>query len=122
MIQFLVDADLPRSVARTLRHLGYTTDDVRDLGLGSATDEAILRYATGHRYTLISGDKGFSNTLRFPPGSHHGIILLRFPPHTPAHKKAHLLLRWIPTLQEADLPGNLLIIQSKGIRIRRARA
>jgi hypothetical protein len=31
----------------------------------------------------------------------------------------HLL--WIPTLQEEDFRGNLLIIEPKGIRIRRAK-
>ena len=121
MIRFLVDADLPRSVVSTLRQQGYHADDVRDVALGSASDDAILRFATAHGYTLISGDRGFTNTLRYPLRSHHGIIVARFAPHTPAPRKVRLLLRWIPTLREADLPGNLLIIQSKGVRIRRHR-
>ena len=121
MIRFLVDADLPRSVVSALRQQGHYADDVREVGLSSASDDAILRFATARGYTLISADKGFTNTLRYPLRSHHGIIVARFPPHTPAPKKVRLLLRWIHTLQEADLPGNLLIIQSKGVRIRRPR-
>jgi hypothetical protein len=35
--------------------------------------------------------------------------------------KTRLLLQWIPTLREEDLTGNLLIIQPKRIRIRRAK-
>ncbi len=109
-------------LSTALRQRGCLTDDVRDLDLGTATDETVLHYATMHGYTLISADKGFSNLLRFPLGTHHGIIVARFPGHTPAQTKVRLLLRWIPTLQEEDLRGNLLIIQPKGIRIRRAKS
>lgn len=122
MIQFLIDADLPRSACTALRQRGYRADDVRDLDLGAATDETVLHHATTRGYTLISADKGFSNLLRFPLGTHHGIIVARFPRHTQARMKVRLLLRWIPTLQEEDLRGNLLIVQPKGIRIRRAKS
>jgi len=121
VIRFLIDADLPRSACAALRHRALLVDDVRDLDLGTATDDIVLQYARTHRYTLISADKGFTNLLRFPLGTHHGIIVARFPRHTPARMKTRLLLRWIPTLREEDLIGNLLIIQAKGIRIRRAK-
>ncbi len=104
MIRFLIDADLPRSALIALRRQGYTVDDVRDLGLGAATDDVILRHARTHGYTLISGDKGFTNVLRFPLGTHHGILVARFPRRTPAREKVRLLLRWIPTLEEAGSP------------------
>jgi predicted nuclease of predicted toxin-antitoxin system len=122
VIRFLIDADLPRSACIALRQRGYFADDVRDLDLGTATDDTVLQHATTHGYTLISGDKGFTNPLRFPLGTHPGIIVARFPRHTSARAKIRLLLRWIPMLQEEDIRGNLLIIQPKGIRIRRAKA
>lgn len=122
MIRFLIDADLPRSVRTALRQRGYLADDVRDLDLGTATDEAVLHHAMAHGYTVISADRGFSNLLRFLLGTHQGIIVARFPRHTPARTKVRLLLRWIPTLLEEDIKGNLLIIQPKGIRIRRAKS
>ena len=120
MIRFLIDADLPRSVFAALRDRGLFADDVRDLGLGTATDDIVIQFAKTHAYTLISADEGFANVLRFPLGTHHGIIVARFPRHTPARMKTRLLLQWIPTLREEDLTGNLLIIQPKRIRIRRA--
>ncbi len=121
MIRFLIDADLPRSVFAALRDRGLFADDVRDLGLGTATDDIVIQFAKTHAYTLISADKGFANVLRFPLGTHPGIIVARFPRHTPARMKTRLLLQWIPTLREEDLTGNLLIIQPKRIRIRRAK-
>jgi predicted nuclease of predicted toxin-antitoxin system len=121
VIRFLIDADLPRSVFAALRDRGLLADDVRDLGLGTASDDIVLQFAKTHVYTLVSADKGFTNLLRFPLGTHHGIIVVRFPRHTSARVKTRLLLQWIPTLGEEDLTGNLLIIQPKRIRIRRAK-
>lgn len=121
MIRFLIDADLPRSVSAALRERGFLADDVRDLDLGTATDNVILHYARTHAYTLVSADKGFTNLVRYPLGSHCGIVVARFSPHTSARMKTRLLVRWLPTLQDEDVAGSLLIVQPKGIRIRRAK-
>ena len=64
MIRFLIDTDLPRSACIALRQRGYFADDVRDLDLGTATDDTVLQHATTYGYTLISGDKGFTNLVR----------------------------------------------------------
>ncbi len=120
-MRLLVDADLPRSVTQALRDHGREAADVRDLGLGDASDDRIYRYAVTHGYVLISADKGFTNILRFPLGSHPGIIVLRFRSHTPAEKKVTMVTRWIVPLEEHDVRGNLLIVESRGIRIRRAK-
>ena len=56
MIRFLIDADLPRFTCPALHRRGYPADDVRDLGLGAATDDDILEHARAHEYTLTSAD------------------------------------------------------------------
>ena len=122
MIRFLIDADLPRSACAELRQLGRVAEDIRDLDLSAATDETVLHYARIHGYTLLSADKGFSNLLRFPLGTHHGIMVARFPRHMSARAKVRLLLGWISMLQEEDIDGNLLILGPKGVRIRRAKS
>ena len=121
MIRFLLDADLPRSATLLLRSRGYEAADIRDLGLGNASDDTVYRYAVAHSYVLVTADKGFTSVLRFPPGTHPGIIVLRFPPHAPADKKIRIVSRWIVPLQEHDVTGNLLIVEPRGIRIRRAK-
>jgi predicted nuclease of predicted toxin-antitoxin system len=121
VIRLLIDADLPRSACAALRQRGHVAEDVRDLDLSAATDATVLHYATTHGYTLLSADKGFSNLLRFPLGTHHGIIVSRFPRHTSARDKVRLLLRWMSVLQEEEIDGNLLILEPKGVRIRRAK-
>jgi predicted nuclease of predicted toxin-antitoxin system len=68
VIRFLLDADLPRSATQALQDRGREALDVRDCGLGDASDETIFRYAVAHGYVLVSADKGFTSVLRFPPG------------------------------------------------------
>ncbi len=121
MIRFLLDADLPRSASLALRGRGCDAVDVRDVGLGQASDDVIFRYALTHRYTLVTADKGFTNLLRFPLGTHAGLIVARFPPHTPALRKSRILSRWVAPLNEQDVVGNLLIVDPRGVRIRRAK-
>jgi len=101
--------------------LGDDVVDVRDVGLGAVGDEVIFRYAVQERRTLVSADKGFTNTLRFPLGRHAGIVVARFPPHIKAPQKTALLCRWIPTLTAEELHGALVVMQPRGIRIRRSR-
>lgn len=121
MIRFLIDADLPRSLVTALRQEGYPSEDIRDLGLGGAPDEVVFHYAVRNGFALISTDKGFTNLLQFPLGSHHGILVARIPRQSRARTKVRLLLRWIPLLEKDDVEGNIVIIKAKGIRIRRAK-
>ena len=47
-MRFLLDASLPRSAAPMLRQLGHEAADVRDIGMGRATDDviALLQFET----------------------------------------------------------------------------
>jgi len=83
MSRFLVDADLPRSLARHLRAAGFEAKDVRDIGMRKSPDDDIFTYAVSHTFALLSGDLDFGNILRFPLGSHPGIIVARFPNEVP---------------------------------------
>jgi len=75
MWRFLVDEDMPRSTAPMLRQEGYEAEDVRDVGLRGHSDQEVFDYAQEQGATLITADKGFCNILRFPPGSHAGIVV-----------------------------------------------
>jgi hypothetical protein len=119
VIKFLTDADLPLSLYRRMRELGYAADDVRELGLGTAGDEVIFDYAVQHGYCLVSSDKGFANLLRFPLDSHNGIMVARFPRHCSAPTKVAIVTNWLLALSPSDITNNLVIIEAHGVRIRR---
>ncbi|MBI4771350.1 MAG: DUF5615 family PIN-like protein, partial [Chloroflexi bacterium] len=67
IVRFLIDADLPRSVAQVIRQRGHEAVDVRDIGLRSAKDAVIAEHARSEGYCLLTGDHDFSDIRRYPP-------------------------------------------------------
>jgi predicted nuclease of predicted toxin-antitoxin system len=65
-MRFLIDANLPRSAVRLLVGLGHFVDFARDIGLASATDEAIARRAQESAAALLTRDLDFSDIRRYP--------------------------------------------------------
>lgn len=117
--RFLVDEDLPRSTAVALRQAGHTAEDVRDIGLRGHTDQAVFEYAQSVGAILVTADKGFANVLRFPPGSHAGIMLVRVPNELPTREVNQELLRALADLKGEDLNGLLVIVEVGRVRVRR---
>jgi predicted nuclease of predicted toxin-antitoxin system len=77
--RFLVDESLPRAVMRTLVAAGHEVVDVRDIGLRGKSDAEVAARAAAEARIVISGDLDFSNALRFPPGTHPGMVVARLP-------------------------------------------
>jgi predicted nuclease of predicted toxin-antitoxin system len=114
-----VDEDLPRAVALRLRDRGYESSTVSEQNLGGFKDPALWRMVQEHRQFLITGDKGFGDIRKYPPGTHGGILLLR-----PAEDGIRPLLELfeqvltaVPDLRE--LEGLLTVASPRGLRIRR---
>jgi predicted nuclease of predicted toxin-antitoxin system len=99
--------------------MGHEVFDIRDYGLRGKSDEDVFNFAGAQKAILISGDLGFANTLKFPPGSHYGIIVLRFPNELSTLVINQIVQRVLPHIPEDMLSGNLAIISPKGVRIRR---
>jgi predicted nuclease of predicted toxin-antitoxin system len=119
MARFLVDEDLPRSLARLLRTEGLDVEDVRDVGLRGKTDSEVLEYAIAQERTLLTADLGFANLLTIPLGSHQGILVARFPNEVPVTRLNAGVLGAIRTLSDDELRGSLVIVEPSRIRLRR---
>lgn len=115
MHRVLVDEDLPRSLASYLRSDGAT--DVRDIGLRSATDDTIFSHGQTEHRTIVSGDLGFANVLRFPLGSHFGIVVARYPNLLSAHLLNEAVAHALRNVAEADIVGALLIVEPGRVRM-----
>ncbi len=79
MASFLIDEDLPVSLAVRLRQKGHETFHVIELGRRGAPDPLVFQLAQEHSAVLVSRDLGFANILQYPLGSHQGIVVARFP-------------------------------------------
>jgi predicted nuclease of predicted toxin-antitoxin system len=118
-VRFLVDEDLPRSLARRLVSAGLDALDVRDAGLRGHTDPEIAARAKADGRVLVSADLGFANVLRYPTGSHPGMVVARLPSEVPASQLCETIVAALLGVQESDLAGGLLIIEPGRMRLRR---
>lgn len=121
MALFIIDEDIQRSVMEVLEKLGHHVKDVRDEGLRGRSDDEIFRFAQTHKAVILTADLDFSNTIRFPLGSHHGIVILRFPNELSTAKINTELAKSLKDLTDQDFKGNLIIISPGKIRIRQRR-
>ncbi len=103
MARFLVDEDLPRSLAPFLTAAGLFAEDVRDRGLRGHPDDNVLRDAVAHGVALLSGDLGFANLVRFPLGTHHGIVVARVPNDWPVAALSGAILAGLRGLTDEEI-------------------
>ena len=121
MARFLVDEDLPRSLVRVLRDAGQEADHVIDRGLRGQPDGSIFDHAMTNEMVLVTGDLGFANVLRFPLGSHHGIVVTRFPNELSTATMNADIVRALGDLSDEEFRGNLVILEPGRVRLRRGR-
>ena len=72
-----VTIDSIQKVATLLRDLGHDVHTVGDEALIGQEDREIWQAAQKESRFLITQDLDFSDTRRFVPGSHHGILVMR---------------------------------------------
>jgi len=92
VLRFVIDEDMPRTTCAVLKEHGYEVKDIRDFGLRGAGDEEIYEFARKERAVILTGDRGFGNILRFPPGKHYGIVIAHFPREMPVMEMNRQLL------------------------------
>ncbi len=78
-MRFVVDADLPHSVAALIQSYGHDAVHVRDVGLGRASDAEIAARAQADNSCLITGDFDFADIRNYPPGEYSGIVVMSLP-------------------------------------------
>lgn len=119
MLRFVIDEDMPRSTAAVLKTRNYNVLDIRDYGLRGKSDEEIFKFAQQEKAVILTGDLGFGNLLKFPVGSHLGIVIAHFPNEIPTSELNNQIIKAFDDLTEMDFKGNLIIIEPGKLRIRR---
>jgi len=81
-MKFLVDEDLPNSLAENLNDEGFDATHVRTEGLRSKPDSEIISYADRKGFAVITRDSDYGNPeLNSPPEK--GVLILRLPDYLP---------------------------------------
>lgn len=119
MDKIVIDEDLHRSVSEPLERLGYEPIDIRDYGLRGSTDQEVYAFAQRNEAAIISGDKDFSNIVRFPLGEHYGIIVARFPSTLSPSVINVEIFNALQGISPDEITGALVVVTSGKVRIRR---
>ena len=59
-MRFLIDNQLPAALTGAFRAAGFEAVHVLDAGLDGASDSGIIRYASLHRFVIVTKDEDFS--------------------------------------------------------------
>jgi len=119
MSRFLIDEDLPRSLAPALREAGFDAEDARDVGLRGCSDAEVFARAQAEDRVLLTADLGFANALAFPAGSHAGIAVARLPNEMPVADVTLTILSALRDFADEELAGAIVIVERHRTRIRR---
>ena len=118
-LKVTVDEDLPRQAVQLLREHGYDAASVVDQGMGGWKDAQLwIAVQRAERY-FVTADKGFGDIRNYPPGKHHGILLLR-PDEDGIRPILDLLKKVLDSYSLEDLVGATTVATPKGIRLRKA--
>jgi hypothetical protein len=119
MSDFLVDANLPRATGDLIRQCGHQAQDVRDIGLGTASDQRIADHARQHQFAILSSDQDFGNVLLFPPAHFHGLVVIRPPRGATVVMVLSLVEQFLKDSKVMpSLPGRLVIVEPGRLRCR----
>lgn len=116
-MKFLIDQDVYQVTVDFLQNLGHDVITAKDVGLSSASDEDLLRYAYRNGLIFITRDKGFSSLVFLFRQECNGVILLRIYPAT-IEVIHHEFARFLHKYADSDLWNHFVVIEPKRHRIR----
>ncbi len=120
-MRFLVDANLPRSLVAAIARLGHEVEFARDVGLGSAPDDAVATRARERAAAIVTRDLDFADVRNYPPEQFAGIVVIRVPDDMQAAQIVQVALSFFRVAKFMDnLSGRLAIVEPDRVRIRPA--
>jgi predicted nuclease of predicted toxin-antitoxin system len=115
-LSFLVDANMPRSSKEVLEKEGYSVEDVREIGLGSASDDRIVADALEEDRVVLTRDTDVGSVLRH--SEHPGAVILRLPHRFTARDLNERLSRVLFQVQDGLLSGAVVVVELDRFRRR----
>lgn len=83
-MNFLVDENMPRQLATAIIAIGFSAQDVRDIGLSGHPDTEVMQTAIIIDAIIITRDRGLADPRSWPDEFTAGAIFVNLPSDTPA--------------------------------------
>ena len=115
-MQVKIDEQLSQLLKEPLIEAGYEVSTVLDQGFSGKLDEELWPLVQKEARFLITADKEFGNIRKYPPETHHGVLLLR-PDRESLLTYLQLLKSVLQKYRLNDLDGKTTVATPRGIRI-----
>ncbi|PZV11038.1 MAG: hypothetical protein DCF20_20255 [Pseudanabaena sp.] len=119
-LRFLIDEDCPLSLENLLNSKGYDTIHVKTSGLSGTKDPELFMFAQKEQRIIISRDLGWANIKNYPPNSHCGLIILRFPFEAIVMEIRQVVEQFIDCVDLSEIVGAIVIVDKNKFRIRKS--
>ena len=119
-LKILLDQNVPLEIADWLRKRkpDWQVQHVLEVGLEGLPDPEVFNWAQASACVFVTFDADFGDIRNYARGPHHGIIRLRVRPTT-VEQTQSALVRLMDQTEESELPGALVIIGQRTVRVRR---
>ena len=114
-----LDENITSAAVALLTTAGHVVDTVSDEGLTGAADSLVIDACRSEQRLLVTFDVGFGDVRVYPPGSHHGVVLLRLADQRP-DITLDILRRLLLGYVLDDLVGAVVVVSADRVRIRRS--
>ncbi|MCS6918664.1 MAG: DUF5615 family PIN-like protein [Fimbriimonadales bacterium] len=111
-----LDENLPKTLAESLRALGYDALTVYEENLQGRSDADVWQAVASEQRFLITQDVEFGDLRKYPVGTHAGIMLLRL--HSPDREQVErIVLEIFQREPVAHWRGGLVIVSEHRLRL-----
>ena len=118
-MRFLLDENLSPKLAGLLRDAGHDVVHVRDIGLASSQDQAVIEAAQAEDRVLVSADTDFGTLLARSRATGPSFLLIRRASGRRAIEQAELIVDNLDAITVDLEVGAVVVLGEATLRIRR---